>query len=329
MMYSLQSIRAGKMLGYYTSELAQSKEYVIGVIGDVLREVLENGLGMAQYGYEPTGETHQPTGAQIYRVTSMDDGRAMGTLVLSPCLDARGLKWMAGFDTKIGFGVYFTKETELMSGATVAWDEKITKDKRLHIVGREQRLTQVGVRSVPYEVTTLSHGKGGWTPQFGELNMCDNALAENLFLTTDAKPIVDEGTSLRNLKVFTHAPKFSSGISITGGYSIEDTEEVPKVYIEYEVDGEPQEQAIPLRRSKQKDSRYMVVGPVGPENGTLTAMLADDGVIYVTRGCFEGALKDFREAVEHTHGHKDSQFGREYQAIIRVIKARFPDGREE
>ena len=212
-----------------------------------------------------------------------------------------------------------------MSGATVAWDEKITKDKRLHIVGRERRLTQVGVRGVPYGVTTLSHGKGGWTPQFGELNMYDGSLVENLYLSTEHKPAVDEGASLRNLKVFTHAPKFSSGISITGGYSIEDTEEVPKVYIEYEVDGEPEEFAVPLRRSKQEDSRYIIVGPVGSENGTLTAMLADDGVIYVTRGCFEGTLKDFREAVEYTHGHPDSQFGKEYRAII---KARFPDGKD-
>lgn len=60
----------------------------------------------------------------------------------------------------------------------------------------------------------------------------------------------------------------------------------------------------------------------------MTAVLADDGVVYVTRGCFEGTLEDFREAVEETHKHKDSQFYKEYLEIIEVIKEQFPTGRE-
>ena len=81
-------------------------------------------------------------------------------------------------------------------------------------------------------------------------------------------------------------------------------------------------------RLNTEDTRYIKRGPVGSENGTLTAVLADDGVIYVTRGCFEGTLEEFREAVEETHKHDDSQFYKEYLAIIEVIKARFPYGRE-
>lgn len=49
---------------------------------------------------------------------------------------------------------------------------------------------------------------------------------------------------------------------------------------------------------------------------------------FDARGCFEGTLEDFREAVEETHKHEDSQFYREYLPIIEVIKARFPTGRE-
>ena len=81
-------------------------------------------------------------------------------------------------------------------------------------------------------------------------------------------------------------------------------------------------------RLNTEDTRYITMGPVGSENGTLTAVLANDGVIYVTRGCFEGTLRDFKEAVEKTHGHEDSQFYKEYLAIIEVIRERFPDGRE-
>lgn len=85
---------------------------------------------------------------------------------------------------------------------------------------------------------------------------------------------------------------------------------------------------IPHYRTIQEDTRYLTMGPVGSESGTMTAFLADNGVIYVTRGCFEGTLEEFREAVEETHKHENSQFYREYLAIIEVIKARFPTGRE-
>ena len=141
--------------------------------------------------------------------------------------------------------------------------------------------------------------------------------------------MVKRHTTIKNLVVYTHAPTFPSGIEVTGGYGL-DTFTYPTSHLVERKDeyGEWEIERIHHYRTIHEDTRYITFGPVGSENGTLTAVLADDGVIYVTRGCFEGTLEDFREAVEETHKHEDSQFYREYLAIIEVIKARFPTGRE-
>ena len=61
------------------------------------------------------------------------------------------------------------------------------------------------------------------------------------------------------------------------------------------------------------------ISPVGSEEGTFTAYLNKDGDISVTRGCFEGSLRDFQTAVEKTHGN--NQYGAEYNLVIGLAKA--------
>ena len=56
---------------------------------------------------------------------------------------------------------------------------------------------------------------------------------------------------------------------------------------------------------------------VGSENGTLTACRAKDGSVIISRGCFEGDLEKFRDAVHQKHG--SSKIGKHYLGICNLI----------
>ena len=71
---------------------------------------------------------------------------------------------------------------------------------------------------------------------------------------------------------------------------------------------------------------YLVVGPIGYEDGTLTAALDDSGLVMVTLGGFEGTLEEFAHQVETIHKSDASVFYCEYLAAIELIKARFAGG---
>lgn len=54
---------------------------------------------------------------------------------------------------------------------------------------------------------------------------------------------------------------------------------------------------------------------------TTTAFHNEDGGVTVVCGCFTGSLDEFAAKVQETHG--DNSYGREYRAIIEVIKLKF------
>ena len=333
-MYSLQSIYSGKLLEFSrdTHPGRCTLDSAVGVIVEIFREILKDGIGIAKYTYEKTGETHEPTGMVVYRV--IDGGRPTDVRVLAPCFDARGIEWLSTRNIHIGLGVYLPRESEIMPDVRVAWGEGVAQDRALHTLRSARRgayLSSFG--EVDAEVT-INHGgekySSLYNPDFGDLKLYGGARVDTVYTCTGGyRPVVKSRTTIKNLRVYTHAPTFPSGIEVTGGYGL-DTGTCPTSHL-VEREGEYGEwdiERIPHYRTIQEDTRYITMGPVGSENGTMTAVLADDGVIYVTRGCFEGTLEDFREAVEETHKHEDSQFYREYLAIIEVIKARFPTGRE-
>ena len=59
----------------------------------------------------------------------------------------------------------------------------------------------------------------------------------------------------------------------------------------------------------------------GSANRTTTAFKQKDGSVAIKCGCFFGSLYDFAKQVEKTHG--DNKYGKQYKAIIEVIKAKF------
>lgn len=334
-MYSLQSLNSGKMLEFLKGTQTGKciLDMAVEAVVKVFKEILKDGIGIVKYTYEKTGETHEPTGMAVYLV--INGGRLTGVRVLAPCFDARGIEWLSNRNIHIGLGVYLPRESEIMLDVRVAWDEGVARDRELHILGSARRgayLTSSG-GEVGAEVT-INHGGENYSslynPNFGDLKLYGGARVDTVYTCTGGyRPVVKSHTTIKNLRVYTHAPTFPSGIEVTGGYGL-DTGTCPTSHLVERNDeyGEWELERIPHYRTIQEDMRYLTMGPVGSESGTMTAVLADDGVIYVTRGCFEGTLEDFREAVEETHKHEDSQFYREYLAIIEVIKARFPTGRE-
>ena len=56
--------------------------------------------------------------------------------------------------------------------------------------------------------------------------------------------------------------------------------------------------------------------------GKTTSVFKEKGnKIKIIAGCFKGNIKEFEKAVEKTHGN--NQFGKEYKAIVNVIKIKF------
>ena len=69
----------------------------------------------------------------------------------------------------------------------------------------------------------------------------------------------------------------------------------------------------------RSDCDWMIVGPIGSRNGVTTIFRTDSGISVVC-GCFLGSLEQFEATVAETHG--DGQHGREYRAMIEMVKIR-------
>jgi len=69
------------------------------------------------------------------------------------------------------------------------------------------------------------------------------------------------------------------------------------------------------------DAGHIIVGPVGPENGYLTAFVERDGTIRVTHEGFDGTIDEFAAAMDDAYG--DEPHGVVYQLAIEMVRARF------
>ncbi|KOQ93301.1 hypothetical protein, partial [Pluralibacter gergoviae] len=71
------------------------------------------------------------------------------------------------------------------------------------------------------------------------------------------------------------------------------------------------------------DAHWITIGPIGSENGFLTAFRQKDNSIIVRRGCFSGTIEEFESAVKERH--VGNEHGEIYLALIPVIKMRLAD----
>lgn len=70
-----------------------------------------------------------------------------------------------------------------------------------------------------------------------------------------------------------------------------------------------------------KSGAILWIGGIGSRLDTTTAYADKDGGVSVKCGCFCGTLNDFLKQVENTHG--DNNYGKEYRALIELIKIHF------
>lgn len=74
------------------------------------------------------------------------------------------------------------------------------------------------------------------------------------------------------------------------------------------------------------DNDYAYIKGFGRKNRGTTFFLQEDNSIYITCGCFQGNLAEFRSAVKYTHRNKDitlSPLGEEYMDIADLMEKRF------
>ena len=67
-------------------------------------------------------------------------------------------------------------------------------------------------------------------------------------------------------------------------------------------------------------SSLITITSIGSEDGILTAFKNSQGGISVTRGCFNGTLNEFEQAVNRTHG--DNEHAKTYKIAVKLIKSR-------
>ncbi len=69
-----------------------------------------------------------------------------------------------------------------------------------------------------------------------------------------------------------------------------------------------------------KSFDYILIGPVGSREATLTAY-KHKKTIWIGMGCFIGTIKDFEERVQKTHGN--NQFGKQYEQALKYVREKF------
>ena len=69
------------------------------------------------------------------------------------------------------------------------------------------------------------------------------------------------------------------------------------------------------------DADILWISKIGSRLGTTTVYRNKDKGLTISCGCFLGTLEEFNKKVEQTHG--DTKYGREYKALIELIKIHF------
>ena len=69
-----------------------------------------------------------------------------------------------------------------------------------------------------------------------------------------------------------------------------------------------------------KTAEYLLIGPIGSRNATMTAW-EEKGVIQIATGCYLGSIEDFLKKVNDVH--QGNQHHEAYAAAIKFIIAKF------
>lgn len=337
--YSLEEVEnmvCYRHLGFY--------EYLSMIVNEICDQILTSGLRLARHTYYKTSRKHID-GSPIYELTHPQRPTAVIAETLAPCVDLRKVTITPG-DMFIGWGVYiasFRKEHSVLSLNPDTTFEEAHGGIRKYGDNNYYGLPALEGRRTTGDNRVTVDGRGLYQdPSRGVVKVSPNTKLSSVTYV-GGLPRAGEGTHLSEIQIIDQSPSFPSGMKITG-YQNSSHSGYHPTYVNYapcntcDLNNEDEmcddcydyvhnkggARPVPVPNDRE-DHRtpYVVIGPIGSENGTLTAALDDSGLVKVTRGCFEGTLAEFEEKVDTVHKSSESIFYREYLAAIELIKARF------
>jgi hypothetical protein len=337
-LYSLDRIE-----GLYHRERT-AHTYLAKVVSCICREILRGGLRLARYEYHKTGRKHTD-GSPIYELRDTSNQFRVASEVVAPCFDLRRAEpdYVTVF---VGWGAYLTSKPysshRLVIHPHTTFEDAKSKGVHKYGAGDDLPIT-FGSSNDSTDVSPIVDNRRlNEYAHRGRVVVEDGTVLSDVSFL-DGETLVKTGTRLKDIKILGQSPTFPANMSITG-YHKRSVPSYHTVYVEYDPgdcccvnDGVGMCQycwdysndpsgMLPLRVTEERTdyhTPYLVVGPIGYEDGTLTAVLDDSGLVKVTCGCFEGTLAEFEEKVDTVHKSSESVFYREYLAAIELIKARF------
>lgn len=340
-LYSLDRIE-----GLYHRERT-AHTYLAKVVSFICCEILKHGWRLTRHEYHKTDRKHVD-GSPIYELRDTSHQFRVASEVVAPCFDLRHAEpdYVTVF---VGWGAYLTSKPysshRLVIHPHTTFEE--AKSKGVHKYGAGDDL--------PVKFASSSDSTGvspivdnrrlNEYAHRGQVVVEDGTVLSDVSFL-DGETLVNTGTRLKDIKILGQSPTFPTNMSITG-YRKKSVPSYHTVHVEHDPgdccctnDGVGMCQfcwdytndtsgMLPLRVADERTdchTPYLVVGPIGYEDGTLTAALDDSGLVMVTLGGFEGTLEEFAQHVETIHKSDTSVFYREYMAAIELIKARFVGG---
>lgn len=340
-LYSLDRIE-----GLYHRERT-AHTYLARVVSFICRETLRGGLRMARYEYHQTDRKHVD-GSPLYELRDPSNRYHVASEVVAPCFDLRHAEpdYVALF---VGWGAYLTfkpgSSHRLVIHPHTTFEEAKSKGIHKYGAGDDLPITFASFSDLEDVSPIVDNKRLNEYAHRGRVVMEDRTVLSDVsFLAGET--LVKYGTQLKDIKILGQSPTFPANMSITG-YCEKGVPKSHTVYVEYDpgdfcctndeegmcracwdYTNEPSGM-LPLRVADGRTdyhTPYLVVGPIGYEDGTLTAALDDSGLVMVTLGGFEGTLEEFAHQVETMHKSDASVFYREYMAAIELIKSRFVGG---
>lgn len=340
-LYSLDHIE-----GLYHRERT-ANTYLAKVISCICREILRGGLRMSRYEYHQTGRKHTD-GSTIYELRDTSNRFRVASEVVAPCFDLRRAEpdYVTLF---VGWGAYITSKPysshRLVIHPHTTFEDAKNKGIHKYGAGDDLPITFASSSDSTGVSPIVDNRRLNEYAHRGRVVVEDGTvLGDVSFL--DGETLVKTGTRLKDIKILGQSPTFPANMSITG-YREKGDPSYHTVHVEYDPgdcccanDGVGMCRAcwdytndpsgmLPLQVADERTdyhTPYLVVGPIGYEDGTLTAALDDSGLVMVTLGGFEGTLEEFAHQVKTIHKSDASVFYCEYLAAIELIKARFAGG---
>ena len=167
---------------------------------------------------------------------------------------------------------------------------------------------------------------GGYIEKENNLSHADNAWVYDDARVSDNARVYDDAWVSNNAQVFGNARVYDD-VWVSSNARVSDNAHIfgyARVSGNSEISGNTRisnNARVYGNANIINNNDYCCFSCFGSANRTTTAYKTKDGHVEIVCGCFQGTIEEFAARIEEMHG--DDKFGREYKAIIEVIKAKF------